>query len=126
MRNGGNGSVQSDGVCADTSAPPERRQARAAAMKARCLMGDGCSGETVQRTSVTHEPHVPERVEEMSLAVNAPGRLMIAQIIETPLCSSGQCTRDECIRIIAEHLDSRGSRAENSRSFPAVRGRLAN
>ena len=126
MRNGGNGAVQSDGVCADTSAPAERRHARAAAMKARRLMGDGCSGETIQRTSVTHEPHVPERIEEMALSVNAPGRVMTPQVIEAARRSSSKRTSDEGVGVIAEDLDSRGRGAENARAFPAIRGRLAN
>jgi hypothetical protein len=39
-------------------------------------------GEPLQRTSVAHEPHVPERIEEVTLSVNAPRRIVISHVIQ--------------------------------------------
>src|SRR6187551_1161966 len=87
----------------------------------------GCrkSGKPIQRTSVTHEPHVAEGVEKVALTMNAPRCVVISHVIETALRARGQCTCHERVGVIAEHLDSHGRRAEDGGTFPPVRFWLA-
>src|SRR6478752_7352736 len=81
---------------------------------------DGWSAETVQRTSVTHEPHVAERIEKVALTVNAPRRIVISHVVETPLRARGERTRHERVRVTAEDLDSHGRGAQDRGALPSV------
>src|SRR5215510_13496158 len=107
MRNDGNGSVQSGGLWAHASAGGTRRHASAETIDIRRFMVVVVwSAETIQRTSVTHEPHVAEGVEKVALTMNAPRCVVISHVIETALRARGERALNQTVGVIAEHLDS--------------------
>jgi hypothetical protein len=69
---------------------------------------------------VTDKPQMAERIDEPSLAVNAPWRLVVADLVDAAVCSSCHRTFDEGVGVIHEDLDSHRPRANGGGDVPAV------
>jgi hypothetical protein len=63
---------------------------------------------------------VAERVNEASLPMNAPRRLMVADLVRAAVRPSCHGTLDESVRVVGEDLDSHGPDADRGQSGPAV------
>src|ERR1022692_5213892 len=69
---------------------------------------------------VADQPQVAERVDKAALPVNAPGCLVITDLVDAAVGSSRHGALDEAVRIVDEYLDPDRSRAKGSRGVPAV------
>src|SRR6266540_7436035 len=61
-----------------------------------------------------------ERVEEASLTVNAPWRLVVAYLVDAAVCSGCHGTFDEAVGVVHDDLDSHRPCANGRGSVPAV------
>jgi len=61
--------------------------------------------ERAQRRLVAHQPDVPERIDEPTLPMSSPGRLVIRDVVKTAGCACCQGACDHRVRVVAEHLD---------------------
>ena len=61
-----------------------------------------------QRRSVADQPLVSERVDESTLPVCSPGRLMVADRVDSSVGARRHRTRDYGIRIFDEDFDANG------------------
>src|SRR5439155_12956461 len=86
---------------------------------------DSRSWMAAQRRPVANQPLVAERIDEAALPVSSPRHLMVPDAVETALRARLHRPSNERIWIIAEHLHSRGGRAQLQRSFPTVLLRFA-
>src|SRR6516225_12037587 len=73
-----------------------------------------------QRGPVADQPQVAERVDEAALPVNAPGRLVVTDLVDTAVGASGHGAVDEAVRVLDEHLDPDRPRAKGGRCVPTV------
>jgi hypothetical protein len=92
------------------------------------LLSQACiaiSGEPAQRGLVANKPDVPERVDESSLPMNAPGRLVVPNPVAIAARPLLHRPGNEGVRILAEHLHPRRCDAEHGWALPAVRLRLS-
>ena len=69
---------------------------------------------------VAHQPDMPKGVDETTLAVGPPGRLMVADGVEFAVGPRLDCPGDEVIRVVAENLDPGGGEAQLQWAFPAI------
>src|SRR6185437_557206 len=74
----------------------------------------------LQGRLVPDEPQVAERVDEASLPVNAPWRLMVADLVDAAVRAGCHGAFDESVRVVGEDLDSHGPGAGRGRGVPAV------
>ena len=58
-----------------------------------------------------------ERVDEASLPVNAPWRLMVADLVDAAVRAGCHGTFDESVRVVCEDLDSHSSVAPRARLY---------
>ena len=77
-----------------------------------------------ERRPVTHQPQVPERVDEAALPVRAPRHLVGADGVDAAVRTRVHRARDERVRVVDEHLDADGPAAQRLRRVPAVAFRL--
>src|SRR5207253_7280453 len=78
-----------------------------------------------QRGPVTDQPQVAERVDEAALPVNAPWRLVVADLVDTAVRSSCHGAFDKAVGVVHENLDSDRRCANSGRGVPAVVRRFA-
>ena len=69
---------------------------------------------------VADQPQVAERVDEAALPVNAPGCLVITDLVDATVGTGLDGPVDEAVGIVDEYLNPDGSRAKGSRGVPAV------
>src|SRR5205085_451049 len=79
----------------------------------------------LQRRAVADQPQVSERVDEPALAVHAPGRLVIADLVQAAVGACPYGRGHEGVRVVDEHLDADGAGPERGGGVPAVALRLA-
>src|SRR5262245_35725104 len=65
-----------------------------------------CAQVTIQRSAITHQPFVAERIHKAALPVRSPRHLVGLDGTPTPVGSCGHGTSDERVGIIAKHFDS--------------------
>lgn len=73
-----------------------------------------------QGRSVADQPQVAEGVDEATLPVNAPGRLVVTYLVDAAIGSSCHGAFYKAVRVIDKHLDPDCSRAKGGRGVPAV------
>lgn len=78
------------------------------------------SRKLLQGRFVPDEPQVAERVDEASLPVNAPWRLMVADLVDAAVRAGCHSTFDESVGVVCKDLDSHGPGAGYGRGVPAV------
>jgi hypothetical protein len=79
----------------------------------------------VQGRFVAHQPDVPERIDEPTLTMRSPGRLVIPDFIKATVCTRFHSTSDHRVRIIAEQLDPDCRRTYRFGAFPTISGWLS-
>jgi hypothetical protein len=79
---------------------------------------------TTQRRSVADEPAMSERVDESSLSVDSPRRVMILGVLDAPCCTSVHCAANDGIGVVAEYLHADRRRTELCWSVPSIALRL--
>src|SRR5262245_1474727 len=72
------------------------------------------------RGPAADQPQVADRVDEAALPVNAPGRLVITDLVDAAVGASGHGAVNEAVRVIDECLDPDRPRANGGRRVPAV------
>ena len=78
-----------------------------------------------QRGSIADEPEVAERVSKAALPVNAPGSLVVTNLVNAPVRPGCHGVCNETIGIVHKDLDAYRPGASRGRGIPAVVRRFA-
>jgi hypothetical protein len=73
-----------------------------------------------QGRAIPHEPDMPEGIDKTPLAMHAPGRLVISDLVHTAVCAGLHSPRDEAIGIVAKYFDPSRRDAKFCWTLPAV------
>src|SRR5262249_28958672 len=79
----------------------------------------------IQWRPVTHEPLVPERIDEAPLPVRPPGHLMDSDGVVAAIRARRNGACNEPFRIVREHFDSDRGEAETQRRCRTIVLRLS-
>ena len=87
--------------CAGLSGVPQRREQE---VRRLALPGSVCP----QWGPVTNEPEMAERIDEASLPVNSPRRLVVAYLVDRTVRPSRHRAVNKAVGVVCEHLDPHG------------------
>ncbi len=73
-----------------------------------------------QRRAISNQPAVAERIGETALAMWPPGHNMIAHGIRLGGGTRRDGLRNECVGIVAEHLNPGAGHPQSFRNVPAI------
>src|SRR5689334_13392959 len=79
-----------------------------------------CESMRDKGRSVTDQPQMSKWIKEAALSMNSPWHLMIPYRVKIAACTCLHCTRHDGVRIITEHLNSRGGDSQFGGAFPAI------